>query len=69
MYQKVFTQHGMAGLAKAKAPFIYISTVGDVIRPDGLAALLNTLQATEADVVISPPEMHPCGKRNSASCS
>ena len=52
-----------AGLAKAKAPFIYISTVGDVIRPDGLAALLNTLQSTEADVVISPPEMHPASKR------
>jgi glycosyltransferase involved in cell wall biosynthesis len=51
-----------AGLAKAKAPFIYISTVGDVIRPDGLAALLNTLQSTEADVVISPPEMHPVAK-------
>jgi len=51
-----------AGLAKAKAPFIYISTVGDVIRPDGLVALLNTLQATEVDVVISPPEIHPVGK-------
>jgi len=52
-----------AGLAKAKAPFIYISTVGDVIRPEGLAALLSTLKATQADVVISPPEMHPASEK------
>ena len=52
-----------AGLAKAKAPFIYISTVGDVIRPEGLAALLSTLQSTQADVVISPPEMSPASEK------
>ena len=57
-----------AGLAKAKAPFIYISTVVDVIQPEGLAALLSTLEATQADVVISPPEMHPASKKTQQAC-
>jgi len=52
-----------AGLAAAKSEFIYISTCGDGIQPSGLEALLTTLQNSRADVVISPPEMHPAGKR------
>lgn len=52
-----------AGLAAAKSEFIYISTCGDLIQPVGLETLFNTLQNSRADVVISPPEMHPAGKR------
>ena len=37
--------------------------MGDVIRPEGLAALLSTLKATQGDVVISPPEMHPASEK------
>ncbi len=53
-----------AGLARAKGRFVYISTIGDTIRPGGLAALFRTLQATKADVVISPPEVYPATHRN-----
>jgi hypothetical protein len=49
-------------LAKTKAAFIYISTVGDTIRSKGLAALFSTLKATQAGGVISPTEMHRASK-------
>lgn len=52
-----------AGLATAKSDFIYISTCGDVIHPQGLLALHDTLQKTQADLVISPPKIHPIEQR------
>lgn len=36
-------------------PFIYFSTVGDEMDPDGMQKLLDLAVQTEADVVISPP--------------
>lgn len=52
-----------AGLVTAKSDFIYISTCGDVIHPQGLLALHDTLQKTQADLVISPPKIRPIEKR------
>lgn len=46
-----------AGIASAKAPWCYISTVEDPITPEGLTHLLETARRYEADVVVSPPEM------------
>lgn len=53
-----------AGIAAAEGEFIYISTVGDVISMDGLAALLGLLRQTGADVAVSPPVIYPPSKAN-----
>lgn len=53
-----------AGIAAASGKYIYISTVGDVISPDGLTALLGLLQKTGADVAVSPPVIYPPSKAN-----
>lgn len=52
-----------AGLATARSDFFYISTCGDVICPEGLVALHETLKKTQADLVISPPKMYPVEPR------
>ena len=44
-----------SGIAQATGDFIYISTIGDTITPEGLNALWNCLRKTAADVVFSPP--------------
>lgn len=44
-----------SGIARASGKFIYISTIGDTITPEGLNALAHCLQKAEADVVFSPP--------------
>jgi hypothetical protein len=36
-------------------PFIYISTIGDELAPDGLEKLLAVAEQEDADIVISPP--------------
>ena len=46
-----------AGIAIAKEPWCYISTVEDPINPEGLTHLLDVAQRHNPDVVISPPEM------------
>jgi hypothetical protein len=53
-----------AGIAAAAGEFLYISTVGDVISADGLAALLGLLRKTGADVAVSPPVIYPSSKAN-----
>jgi glycosyltransferase involved in cell wall biosynthesis len=53
-----------AGIAAAAGEFLYISTVGDVISADGLAALLGLLRKTGADVAFSPPVIYPPSKAN-----
>lgn len=52
-----------AALATAKSDFIYISTCGDVIHPQGLLALHDTLKNSQADLVISPPKIRPIEER------
>ncbi|MGH8047970.1 MAG: glycosyltransferase family 2 protein [Chthoniobacterales bacterium] len=42
---------------QATAPYIYFSTMGDTIEPDGLRHLLDAIQSCGADVIISPPGM------------
>ena len=53
-----------AGIARASGEFIYISTIGDTITPQGLSALFHCLQKAEADVVFSPPAIFPVTKSN-----
>ena len=53
-----------SGIARATGDFIYISTIGDTITPQGLSALFHCLQKAEADVVFSPPAIFPVTKSN-----
>jgi hypothetical protein len=53
-----------AGIAATRGEFIYISTIGDTIQAQGLAALHGVLQETRADVVMSPPFVHPPSPKN-----
>ena len=53
-----------AGIALASGDFIYISTIGDTITPQGLNALSHYLQKAEADVVFSPPVISPATGTN-----
>ena len=48
-----------SGIAQATGDFIYISTIGDTITPEGLNALWHCLRKTAADVVFSPPIISP----------
>ena len=48
-----------SGIARATGDFIYISTIGDTITPEGLNSLSHCLQKAEADVVFSPPAISP----------
>ena len=53
-----------SGIALATGDFIYISTIGDTITPEGLNALWHCLQKTAADVVFSPPTISPATGTN-----
>ena len=53
-----------SGIGLASGNFIYISTIGDTITPEGLSALFHCLQKAEADVVFSPPAISPVTKAN-----
>lgn len=53
-----------SGIALASGDFIYISTIGDTITPEGLNALAHCLQKAEADVVFSPPIIFPATRTN-----
>jgi glycosyltransferase involved in cell wall biosynthesis len=53
-----------SGIARASGEFIYISTIGDTITPEGLNALFHCLQKAEADVVFSPPAISPPTRDN-----
>ena len=48
-----------SGIARATGEFIYISTIGDSITPEGLNALSFCIQKNQADVVFSPPVISP----------
>jgi glycosyltransferase involved in cell wall biosynthesis len=53
-----------SGIARATGDFIYISTVGDTITPEGLNALSFYIQKNQADVVFSPPVIFPATEAN-----
>jgi len=53
-----------SGITLAAGDFIYISTIGDTITPEGLNALWHCLQKTAADVVFSPPTISPATGTN-----
>ena len=53
-----------AGIGATTGEFIYISTVGDTIQTEGLATLRRTLEDTGADMVFSPPIIHPPSRKN-----
>ena len=53
-----------SGIARASGDFIYISTIGDTITPQGLNALSHCLNKTKADVVFSPPTIFPSSRAN-----
>jgi glycosyltransferase involved in cell wall biosynthesis len=45
------------GVNACVAKYVYISTIGDAITPDGLHQLVETAEPFECDVVISPPRL------------
>ena len=53
-----------SGISLASGDFIYISTIGDTITPEGLNALWHCLRKTAADVVFSPPIISPATGTN-----
>ena len=57
-----------SGIARATGEFIYISTAGDTITPDGLNALSVCIRKNEADVVFSPPVIFPATQPNLKRC-
>jgi hypothetical protein len=57
-----------SGIARATGEFIYISTVGDTITPEGLNALSICIHKNQADVVFSPPLIFPSTKTNLKHC-
>jgi len=48
------------GVREARFPFVYFSTVGDHLDPDGLQKLVAVQQAFDADIVLSPPRLVDC---------
>jgi len=57
-----------SGIARATGEFIYISTIGDTITPEGLNALSVCIRKNEADVVFSPPVIFPATQPNLKRC-
>ena len=57
-----------SGIALASGDFIYISTIGDTITPEGLNALSICIHKNQADVVFSPPVIWPTTKTNLKKC-
>jgi hypothetical protein len=53
-----------SGIARATGEFIYISTIGDTISPEGLDALSVCIRKNKADVVFSPPVISPATRTN-----
>lgn len=57
-----------SGIARATGEFIYISTIGDTITPDGLNALSVCIRKNEADAVFSSPVIFPATQPNLKRC-
>ena len=53
-----------SGIARATGEFVYISTIGDTITPEGLDALFVCIRKNKADVVFSPPVIFPATRTN-----
>lgn len=43
------------GVGQVRSPFTYISTIGDIVQPEGLVHLASVAESLQSDVVISPP--------------
>jgi glycosyltransferase involved in cell wall biosynthesis len=56
------------GIAQATGEFVYFSTVGDTISPEGLNELVLCIQKNQADVVFSPPVISPPTQANLKHC-
>lgn len=56
-----------SAVKEASQPWIYFSTIGDIITPEGLASLKKTAEETDADLVISPPIMREADGKTPAS--
>jgi len=65
---RVLYQAWNSGIARASGEFIYISTIGDTITPDGLNALSVCIRKNEADAVFSPPVIFPATQPNLKRC-
>ena len=57
-----------SGIARATGEFIYISTIGDTITPEGLNALTVCMRKNQATVVFSPPAIFPATKAHLKAC-
>jgi glycosyltransferase involved in cell wall biosynthesis len=57
-----------SGIALATGEFIYISTIGDTITPEGLNALSVCMRKNQATVVFSPPLIFPATQPNLEGC-
>jgi hypothetical protein len=57
-----------SGIARATGDFVYISTTGDSITPEGLNALSVCIRKNEADVIFSPPVISPPTEANLKHC-
>ena len=53
-----------SGISLASGDFIYISTIGDTITPEGLDTLSVCIRKNQADVVFSPPIISPATGTN-----
>lgn len=53
-----------AGVAAAGGEWLNFATVGDTMRPDGLAHLAKVASAFRGDVIISPPKFRYAGARS-----
>jgi len=51
------------GIARARARFVYVSTVGDGVDRNGLAHLIDVAEQEKADVVVSPPRFIHAARR------
>ena len=57
-----------SGIARATGEFVYISTIGDTITPEGLNALTVCMRKNQATVVFSPPAIFPATKAHLKTC-
>jgi hypothetical protein len=45
------------GVSKATQPYVYFSTIGDILKQDALNRMCQLIQSEEFDVLISPPRI------------
>lgn len=55
------------GIQEVQTEFTYISTVGELITPEGLQHMRTILSTLQADLCFSPPRIYPCNKKTIAA--